>query len=215
MDKEIFINTFRESKKKYKNSLRSNRNIVFSVNSVSRLYSELEMIVATIKSNPENSFDCTKGCTYCCSLRVEVLPPEVFYIAKQLTDYHKDQLDTIISRLKEQAQYAENKNKETYDYRCSFLENNSCSIYKHRPFMCRKLLSYDVEKCKEEKREPLESTELFSKALGLGLGYAEAHKNAKRSAGPVEFSQALLQALTDRSLVKRWYSGENVFKPLP
>lgn len=70
---------------------------------------------------------CQKGCSHCCKIPIEVSLIEVEYINKYTNH--------IIQNI-------ENINKNDY---CPFLNDkeNSCSIYKYRPLVCRTLFTFD------------------------------------------------------------------------
>lgn len=76
---------------------------------------------------------CKKGCSYCCNIQVSVSPLEVEYI--EHSTGIKRALNLGIG--------------EFFGTPCPFLDNNICSIYKYRPFVCRRhnALFNDPEWC--------------------------------------------------------------------
>lgn len=211
----ILLETLNKSKKNYGRKLRQNRNKNYAVHIVTALYSELGTIVKKEINKIGNQFNCKEGCTPCCSLRVEVLAPEVFYITNIVKRSPPKDIKTILDKLKKQAAYAKDKTKEEYYYPCAFLHNNSCSIYESRPYMCRKLFSFDVEKCKNEPRIIPESEILLLASQGLGAGFIDAFNSINLHAEPTEFSQAITLVLNDDTALERWYRSEEVFEKLP
>lgn len=83
---------------------------------------------------------CKIGCNHCCHYKVTIIEPEVQYIEKAAK---------IARRLAI-------LNPEFSWQPCPFLKNGTCSIYKYRPFVCRKHITLcktsawcRVEKCNE------------------------------------------------------------------
>lgn len=75
---------------------------------------------------------CKKGCSFCCSIPVQVTSIEAYYIAKMT--------NTKLNK---------NKNYDTTDMQCPLLLNDLCSVYKYRPLECRTFFSLDsVDFCK-------------------------------------------------------------------
>lgn len=76
---------------------------------------------------------CSKGCSSCCKMNVMVSEVEAHYI----------EMETGIKpvRVVETRTYPLNK---FVGIPCPFLNNDSCSIYDARPFVCRKHISFDT-----------------------------------------------------------------------
>jgi len=66
---------------------------------------------------------CKKGCTSCCHYPVSITNLEIEFIERE----------TGIKRAKHIR-----KNTRPHNAPCPFLRNNTCSIYTHRPFFCRR-----------------------------------------------------------------------------
>jgi len=64
---------------------------------------------------------CQKGCCYCCYIEVSISSLEAEYIERK----------TGIKRA------LHSGIREIFGTPCPFLDNDTCSIYKHRPFVCR------------------------------------------------------------------------------
>ena len=65
---------------------------------------------------------CRKGCSYCCYIEISISSIEAEYIENKLRIKQAPNLDR----------------KEFFGTPCPFLNNNACSIYKYRPFVCRR-----------------------------------------------------------------------------
>ena len=81
---------------------------------------------------------CRAGCSWCCTIPVDLLPIEVKYI-----EYHTDKKSTALHSF-------EKFNDYNWGY-CPLLDKQTglCSVYEYRPFNCRLFLVYDnPENCK-------------------------------------------------------------------
>ena len=71
-----------------------------------------------VKQLQKDEMRCVKGCSSCCINDLTVCSVEAYYMKK------------AISNKKFNASYADENN-------CIFLIDNECSIYEHRPIVCR------------------------------------------------------------------------------
>ena len=69
---------------------------------------------------------CKKGCSYCCHIPISISEIEIRYI----------EISTAINRKNRMPILSTNS-------ACPFLKNDTCSIYRYRPFMCRRHVSLD------------------------------------------------------------------------
>jgi Fe-S-cluster containining protein len=100
------------------------------------------------------SFDCRKGCSWCCHQSVSVTWPELLNVF----DYLRNNLEPVqIERLKNKSKKnADEIVKRFYDassgafhgITCIFLEDNICSIHETRPLQCRGGFSEEESYCK-------------------------------------------------------------------
>jgi hypothetical protein len=91
-----------------------------------------------------NSFNgdnvaCRRGCAHCCHTQVAISPAEAEMLGRAIGQKPKQN----VGRINRQGYYDE----QPYGYHtpCTFLVNNECSIYEHRPLACRKLINLDVD----------------------------------------------------------------------
>ena len=77
-------------------------------------------------SSVQNYTPCKKGCSYCCCIPISVTELDVYFIERSLR---------IRGNKKKLAILPETP--------CPFLVSNSCSIYRYRPFVCRKNVTFD------------------------------------------------------------------------
>lgn len=210
---EVFLIKERNEKNALKR-LRENRNSTFAINFISAMQDSIDDVAKQTQRQGIH-FDCKAGCTYCCTLRVEALAPEVFRIACELKKLKLDQLAAVIERLKVHAMKAAGVPSKEFYLTCPLLVNGLCSIYSVRPGMCRKFYSLDVEQCKNPDAEIPENLGMVVKSGAIMSGITHAYERAKFSAAPHELGQALLLALTDSTAEERWGKGEIVFDLLP
>lgn len=203
------------TQKEYKNKLRSNNNSIYAINLVSDLHSKIDDTVEEAKSFGVR-FGCENGCSYCCTLRVEALAPEIFYIAKKLKmSLQSDELRKLTESLNIFSEKAKGLSQIEHEIPCPMLSDGKCTIYDFRPAMCRKFNSLDAEVCKDPFAEVPEHKGVAMKSGAKMHGVMAAYSNKKLSATPHELGQALLIAITDKNSEKRWFKGASVFAPLP
>jgi Fe-S-cluster containining protein len=169
--------------------------------------------------------NCTKGCYYCCHIRVEAFAPEIFRIKNHLEEtLPPDRLNAIRETITDRAQRATGLSPRAYNaarISCAFLVEGMCSIYSVRPAMCHIHHSTDVEACKSLYRNPEDPTHGAQAVPGL-LQYAHAHlRSLPRALQRVgvdaqshELHQALDLAFSLPDAYERWASGEDLFAPL-
>ena len=157
------------------------------------------------------SVACKRGCSYCCSARVEAIAPEVFRIARAVAARPVQEINTLIERL--QAYAAKPNDVASWVQRtpCPFLNENLCSIYAVRPGVCRKAHSLDVKQCEASSPEIPQSLNIVLGAEALLKGTADAYREIGFHATGYDLGRAVLIALSDPTTEIRWLSGEAVF----
>ncbi len=161
------------------------------------------------------AFECKRGCNYCCNLRVEILPPEAFYIANHIKSLSSEMQEGYMEKLKESSRYSLGKTFVEYNKPCSFLsEKGTCEIYSVRPHKCRSHLSKSVSSC-IKTRNADEDYNLKVAHNQLAHGTVTLYKNKGCVMHPTELAQGVLAALEDSTLESKWCSGVQVFELLP
>lgn len=186
------------------------------VHAVEVFYDATDLLIRERNSNPRATpFACAKGCSACCHLRVEALPPEVFKIAGYLNGLDAAVQKSYIERLEKHAEYAKERPYRDYYARCPFLGNGGqCSVYTVRPHKCRSHLSLNKAAC-DIPGNALADNLLQQAEDLLALEIIKLYKSRSVSMNPAELGQAVLLALTDPDCKARWLAGEQVFEPLP
>ena len=166
---------------------------------------------------------CSRGCSYCCSLRVQVQPAEAFTLAAWLRrHFAPERLARVVARLRENAartlSLGEEARKRT-NLPCALLgEDGACTAYEARPAQCRRYHSTSVEPCRAFHADPSRDT------IESGMHEAVAHnadviitqaRHALRDAGlddtPADMNVALLEALENPKAWRRWRDGKKPF----
>lgn len=89
-----------------------------SLEKLERLYSFMDDLYAFIS----RFIPCRKGCNHCCHIAVSISSLEAEYIGSTLGIRQTPNLDR----------------KDFFGTPCPFLKEGVCSIYKYRPFVCRR-----------------------------------------------------------------------------
>ena len=76
--------------------LRGNPTLTFAVRLSARAQKGIDRVYDEVVKKGVN-FACTKGCSYCCSLKVEAYPQEAFRIARELST--RTDREAIMTRL--------------------------------------------------------------------------------------------------------------------
>ena len=182
-----------------------------------------EALAATIAGH-QVPIACSRGCAYCCHLRVQVQPYEAFRLAAWLRrHFDAPRLARVIERLRANVsrtrELGEEARKRT-NIACALLgDDGACTAYEARPAQCRRYHSTSVEPCKAFYENPANDT------IESAMNPAVAHnadvmitqaRHAVREAGlddaSVDMNVALLAALENPKAWRRWKDGK---KPFP
>lgn len=206
----------RKACKNINNSLRKSSPAQAYTHNISKFHKATDDLVAIrLSEEPDLKFDCKNGCTNCCNLRVEALPPEVFRVARNISERNEGEQKRLVEKLEKAAEYAKGKSSSTYDNPCPFLSSNgSCEIYSVRPHKCRKYYSMSLEHCLET-RSALEESQLVEAENSLAMEVMQTYTKKGTAMSPTEMSQAVLDAIRDHTLEAKWASGDLVFDLLP
>jgi hypothetical protein len=84
------------------------------------LLSEIDNHTASLEEVHHKHMKCKNGCSLCC-MDFSVFPVEFYFILNELKNEN----------------IKHGKNGDLNNEICAFLRNHSCTIYQHRPIMCR------------------------------------------------------------------------------
>ena len=165
---------------------------------------------------------CSRGCSYCCSLRVQVQPYEAFTLAAWLRKhFDAARLHDVIQRLRANVartrELGEEARKRT-NIPCALLgDDGACTAYEARPAQCRRYHSTDLAPCKafhETHDDTIEAAMHQAVAHNADVIITQA-RHAVREAGlddaSVDMNEALLEALDNPKAWRRWRDGKKPF----
>lgn len=183
-----------------------------------------EVIDATVRGHAV-TMACTRGCNYCCHLRLTVQPHEAFALAAWIkSHFSAERIAGVVERLRGNARATTAMGVEARkrsNMRCALLgEDGSCTVYEARPAQCRRYHSLRLETCKSFYDNPADE------ALESPMHQAVAHnaavlitqaQHAVRAAGleaeNEDMNFALLAALDNPKAWRRWRDGKKPFVP--
>lgn len=167
-----------------------------------------------------NKAECQEGCSSCCHQMVACSPFEAFMIARHLLDTQSQESTAELKRrLGKHAQLPLDPYvRDDAPNPCPLLVDKRCSIYDHRPAVCRVMLSASRSACdacleiKGSGKIPYIATPMqINVMMQLGIDYAlitRLHLNTD----PVELSRAVLIALEDfDGSLTTWGNGGDPF----
>jgi Fe-S-cluster containining protein len=181
-----------------------------------------EALAATIAGH-KVPIACSRGCAWCCSLRVQVQPYEAFRLAAWLRrNFDAARLERVVARLRsnvEKTSALGEEGRKRTNLPCSLLgDDGACTAYEARPAQCRRYHSQSVDPCKAFHDDPRND------AIESGMHEAVAHnadviitqgRHAARDAGlddaSVDMNVALLEALENPKAYRRWKDGKKAF----
>jgi len=163
---------------------------------------------------------CKRGCSYCCSIRVDLSVAELARLVAFIRDrFTPAQVDALKERARDRGRTAHGTTPESYPAQaCALLTHGECSVYEARPLACRAEHSFDVEACKtvyatrKDAPEPRSLRVMQTSSLMRATVEARvAHAGLK--AGFYELQEALAIALDTQDAFERHLAGDDVFAP--
>ncbi|HET9577234.1 MAG TPA: YkgJ family cysteine cluster protein [Usitatibacter sp.] len=181
-----------------------------------------EALAATIAGH-KVAVACSRGCSYCCNLRVQVQPYEAFRLAAWLRrHFDAARLEQVLAKLRANVAktraLGEEARKRT-NIACALLgDDGACTAYEARPAQCRRYHSTSVDPCKafhaDPSRDDIESGMHPAVAHNADVIITQA-RHAAREAGladeSVDMNLALLEALANPKAWRRWKDGKKPF----
>ncbi len=172
------------------------------------------MLDKTVQKMPQAaSFQCAKGCNFCCHSAVSVSAPEVFRVIRLVTDGGAIAKDAVLARAKERSGATFQAVLARRDP-CPLLIEGDCSVYAERPMGCRQFVSTNLEGCRTAFERGTGELPYVPAAANAGLIMRSLLMGAAASLGmkvdTYELSSALVVALSEPDAEARWLAGEDV-----
>lgn len=194
-----------------KSKLGAGKNPKLLVHAISQFHESTDQLINKRMDSGDVKFDCKKGCSMCCHLKVEIFPPESFRIANYVRSLPDVRAQEIIKKLRAQADYAKETYYTEYNRPCTFLSpEGACEIYSIRPHNCRAYLSKSVAAC-ESSRDAIEDNMLKSAEERLKADMVDVYKSKKCDMHGAELALSTLMALENEHLQEEWANGSQVF----
>jgi Fe-S-cluster containining protein len=180
------------------------------------------MLQTQVMADEKMHMACTRGCSYCCHLRVEIRPHEAFVLAHHIqTKFGPEQRARIVARIEDNLGRIAPLSRDQHvraGIPCALLDEGACSVYQARPATCRKYHSVSVAICRaafDDTSAPLtgeiEHEQVRLAGNAVALGYAKGVEEAGFDAALYELHYALHRALTDPKAERRYRHGKKAF----
>lgn len=184
-----------------------------------------DMIVKDLEDSGQSpGVACKKGCTYCCHSQVTIIPIEALLISAFInTDFTGDEVTVLragISRIRSLT--AGKTFEQIYEIKgdlpCLFLKEDTCSIYRMRPSICRSWNSFDSHICRAayHSNNPASSIGssaarnfVFGTTRSLFTGISEA---LTLQSGTLLLHNAVSDCLNSPDPMDRWATGHDLFR---
>lgn len=166
---------------------------------------------------------CKRGCSYCCHMQVEILPPESFALAEWLRrNLAPAALDAVKAKLRDNANRTRElgiEARKRANLACALLgSDGACSAYEARPAQCRRFHSTNLRTCQSSYAAP-EDDSIESPAHPLVAHNVQVivtlAQHGLRAEGldatPQDMNLALLDALESGKALRRWRAGKKAF----
>ena len=203
-------------KKKYLASIKNNQGFK-EINKES-----ISFIENTINSRPaEAVIACEKGCSYCCSIRVEAFAHEIVGIYEYLNSSlnHQDLLlfkNKISSASQKNHHLSENQRIIT-NITCPLLDDdNHCTVHNIRPITCAAYHSMDVKRCIDMFENPtLTPPTTYYAVINSARDYFYSNyqsvlNSLNHDDSVYELTVTLDQLFKNPKFIKRWRKGKKL-----
>jgi len=181
-----------------------------------------EVVDATLRGHSVK-VACRRGCSFCCSLQVQVAPHEAFTLAQWLAkNFDAERLAAATARLRDNAAKTRamgDEARKRSNLACALLgDEGACTVYEARPAQCRRFNSTDLEICKASYANPDDDTIASPNPPAVAHNAAvivtqanQAVRDAGLDATPLDMNLALLEALENPKAWRRWRDGKKPF----
>ncbi len=181
-----------------------------------------DIVDALEHSDKSPAVACSSGCSYCCHSQIHVLPIETLLILSFIHEsFTKNQIVQLRDRIGKRLQLTRGKSVDILfplkeKLSCIFLENNMCSIYQARPFICRAWNSVDSSLCRTIYNTGSFDDEIESSSArnfvfeSSRLLFIDLARELKLETVPFEITLAVFNCLATTDPLQLWLSGQNI-----
>ena len=190
---------------------------------VIKFHRRLDEVIDTSLAGHAVKVACTRGCSFCCSLQVQVQPHETFTLAGWLRRQSStERLAEVTARLRDNVAKTREMGdaaRKRSNLACALLgDDGACTAYEARPAQCRRFHSTRLEVCKASYANPADDSvespahpAVTHNADVIITQAQHAVRDAGLDASPVDMNYALLEALENPKALRRWRDGKNPF----
>jgi Fe-S-cluster containining protein len=162
---------------------------------------------------------CAKGCAHCCASWVAVSAPEVLFVRNAIPAAKMAATRESVLRMHQVTLGRSPDERLAMAVPCPLLTDRVCSVYAHRPIVCRTAASINAEVCERSfirhSGEPIPSPAWFTVIrMSYDLALCGAIRHERLSYFSCEFNSALKSVLENLHAEQQWLSGENVLAGL-
>jgi hypothetical protein len=163
---------------------------------------------------------CRKGCSHCCNIWVDAMPPEIFYAVKTMSPAQRRRAIESVDKACSLTVGCSFDDRGGMVTPCPLLEGDLCGIYSTRPINCRTAVSADAEICRRSYMD-VSGEDIPTPMVWIALrqGYGLALEGAMINAGLAhtshEWNEALRLALSQPDAEAHWLGGTDVFATVP
>ena len=167
---------------------------------------------------------CRLGCWHCCTHLVLATVPEILNLADQIrASWSEDEIAALRERIAVHKSITAPVRDGTAAFPprpvCPLLKDGGCSIWTHRPFVCRGWNSVDVEACIQQREHPEVKVETKGLAAQFAVteyvqqGMSKGLEARGMNHEACELAYGLEIALDNPDAAERYMAGEDLFAP--
>jgi Fe-S-cluster containining protein len=162
---------------------------------------------------------CAKGCSHCCHSLVTASAPEVLFVRRGIAAAALSATRDAVRRSYEATSGLSPDERLANPTACPLLRERICSVYAHRPVVCRTAVSLNAALCERaflrSSGEAIPTPAWFSLVrLGYDLALCGAIRKEGLSYVSCELNAALKSTLENDEAERQWLAGENVLAGL-
>ncbi|HEY1638775.1 MAG TPA: YkgJ family cysteine cluster protein [Rhizomicrobium sp.] len=166
------------------------------------------------------SIACFRGCSHCCHTWVAVSAPEVLFVRNTMPAKAREQIRDSILQAYEATAGKSPEERLTIAAPCPLLRDRLCSVYAHRPIVCRTAVSLDAALCERAYRhhsgEAIPSPEWYAILRnGYDIALSGAIRREGLSYASYEFNAALKAVFENPDAERQWLGGVDILSGLP